>query len=235
MNVFGVFAKFWEAGKVKTRLAKSVGDELAAEIYFQLLKSTRNLGQQIELDQAESRFEKMLGYAPSNRTNEFSNFAPSWNLIPQVESDLGTRMKCFFNSCFESVQNEGDCRVVLIGSDTPALPVRNVHHAFELLHHHDVVLGPSFDGGYYLIGCRNETPDIFSNIDWSTPAVLEQTIARLNQIGCRYAMLEKYNDVDELDDLRKLQSELLQQRDQLPTHQVELFDFLSQLNIADEA
>lgn len=235
MNVFGVFAKFWEAGKVKTRLAKSVGEKLAAEIYFQFLKSTRSLGQQIELDQAESRFEKMIGFAPSNRANEFSKFAPSWNLIPQVESDLGTRMKCFFNACFDSGGKEGDCRVVLIGSDTPALPVSNVNHAFKLLHHNDVVLGPSFDGGYYLIGCRNETPDIFSGIDWSTPAVLEQTTARLNQIGCRYALLDKHNDVDELDDLKKLQSELQQRRDKLPSHQVELFDFLSQLNIADEA
>lgn len=233
VDVFGVFAKFWEAGKVKTRLAKSVGDEMAAEVYFQFLKSTLKLGQQITLGKSNSDCKKVIGYSPIERLEEFVDLAPDWKLIPQVERHLGARMRCFFESCLADATKGEDCRVVLIGSDTPALQVDYVTDAFNLLHHYDVVLGPSFDGGYYLIGCRHSTPDIFENIDWSTPQVLEQTVEQLNRRGYQYAMLEKHNDIDELDDLRKLQTKLRQNRNILPPHQIELLDFLSQLDLAD--
>lgn len=234
MNIFGIFAKFWEAGAVKTRLAKSIGFERAAEVYFQFLKSSLCLGNQFELLQDATSCKKAIGFSPVEKRKEFAELAPSWNLIPQSEGNLGTRMKSFFDSCFAQPDTLEKSRVVLIGSDTPALPCEIISDAFELLEHNDVVLGPSFDGGYYLIGCSHSTPNIFENIDWSTSRVFGQTIAQLDQRSYKYATLQKYNDVDELDDLRMLKTELNQQRYKLATHQAELQDFLSKIKLVNE-
>ena len=234
MNVFGIFAKFWEPGTVKTRLAKSIGFQLAAEVYFQFLKSSLGLGNQFELLQEAAPCKKTIGFSPVEKRKEFAELSPNWNLIPQSEGNLGTRMKCFFDSCFAQSDTTEKNHVVLIGSDTPALPCEIISDAFRLLKHNDVVLGPSFDGGYYLIGCSHSTPNIFENIDWSTSRVFGQTIAQLDQRNYKYAVLQKHNDVDELDDLRMLQRELNQQRDQLASHQTELQDFLSKLKLVNE-
>lgn len=234
MNVFGIFAKFWESGTVKTRLAKSIGFELATEVYFQFLKSTLGLGNQFESLQGAPQCKKTIGFSPREKRKEFASLAPNWDLVPQTEGNLGTRMKCFFDSCFAQTDAAEPNDVVLIGSDTPALPCEIISDAFQLLKNNDVVLGPSFDGGYYLIGCSHSTANIFESVDWSTSRVFEQTLGQLDQRGYKYAILQKYNDVDELDDLISLQSELNQQRDHLAPHQTDLQEFLSQLSLVNE-
>ena len=97
---------------------------------------------------------------------------------------------------------------IIIGGDLPTLPLGRLRAAFSALEQKPVVLGPSLDGGYYLIGLRAPQPELFEGVAWSTPQVLEQTVQRLNQLGLEMACLEPWYDVDTVDDLRFLVSHL---------------------------
>jgi glycosyltransferase A (GT-A) superfamily protein (DUF2064 family) len=101
-----------------------------------------------------------------------------------------------------------DCRVVVVGSDSPTLPLEHVRLAFESLREHAAVLGPATDGGYYLVGAAGAVPPIFDGVSWSTAAVWLQTRERLDRSHASYAVLPEWYDVDELDDLRHLYDEL---------------------------
>ncbi|MFV1965415.1 MAG: TIGR04282 family arsenosugar biosynthesis glycosyltransferase [Pirellulaceae bacterium] len=198
MQHLGIFAKYWEPGTVKTRLAAAIGRNRASNLYRSFLECL------IERF-ARSGERRELCYWPKTRHEEFAELAPGdWMLRPQSDGDLGMRMHLFFTEAFR----EGNQRVVLIGSDSPTLPVELVHEAFERLNHHDVVLGPSEDGGYYLVGSSLRPPPIFGRIDWSTPSVWEQTVGQLQAKGCSYAQLPRWYDVDELKDLERLRLEL---------------------------
>jgi glycosyltransferase A (GT-A) superfamily protein (DUF2064 family) len=110
-------------------------------------------------------------------------------------------MAAFFAAAFRSGE-----RVVLIGSDSPDLPAEFIAEAFSSLATHDVVLGPSADGGYYLVGAARRVPPIFEGIAWSTPDVWPQTVALLS--GCRWCQLPRWYDVDTGEDLHKLMARL---------------------------
>ena len=200
MNCFGMFAKFWQPGQVKTRLADRIGAAAAARVYRFFVLTLL------------SRFEtvadrRLLCFAPPERGREFTELAePHWTAVPQSAGDLGVRMSAFFQQTLVS----GADRVVLIGSDSPTLPTSYVAQAFDLLAEHDVVLGPTPDGGYYLIGARGTTPPVFENVAWSTPDVFQQTTERLRAAGLTYQELPSWYDVDELQDLFRLRDELLQ-------------------------
>lgn len=199
MDCFGVFAKFWEPGKVKTRLAAALGPDKASQIY-RLFVST-----------LVSRFRgcadsRVLCFTPQEQADAFVSLAGvGWIARPQTQGDLGTRMTSFFEDCF----HEGADRVVLIGSDSPTLPVEYIESAFRLLRETDVVLGPTDDGGYYLVGLSRNAPEIFKNIHWSTSSVWEQTVARIGEFQLPYQSLPQWYDVDELTDLVRLRDELL--------------------------
>ena len=109
-------------------------------------------------------------------------------------------MRGFFEGEFE----DGATRVVLIGSDCPALDPTIVITAFLCLEGRDVVLGPSTDGGYYLVGARESVPPIFDGITWSSPGVLSQTIDRLKDTGLSLAVLPPWYDVDTPENWRML-------------------------------
>ncbi len=102
----------------------------------------------------------------------------------------------------------------MIGSDCPTLTVADVQSAFDRLKHHDVVLGPTEDGGYYLIGARHEMPDVFTNIAWSTPQVWAATVDRLSHFGTRWSALQTRYDVDDVHDVRRLKQELMSDLDE---------------------
>jgi rSAM/selenodomain-associated transferase 1 len=194
-----MFAKYWQPDSVKTRLAGGIGAANAARVYHAFVVALA------------SRFEtvadrRLLCFAPPERLLEFSALAePHWTAVPQATGNLGERMSAFFREAFRSGAN----RVVLIGSDSPTLPTANVARAFELLSEHDVVLGPTPDGGYYLIGARTAAPTIFEDVAWSTPHVFRQTIERLRAADLTYEQLPTWYDVDELADLIRLRDELL--------------------------
>jgi rSAM/selenodomain-associated transferase 1 len=206
VDCFGIFAKYWEPGKVKTRLAATLGHESASEIYRQFVSTVVQRFRGC----ADSR---VLCFTPEERSKAFSELAGAdWIAKPQVTGALGTRMSSFFASCFQ----DGAERVVLAGSDSPTMPSEHIESAFRLLRETDVVLGPTEDGGYYLVGASRDVAAIFENIDWSTARVWEQTIARLDKFGLTYQSLPTWYDVDVLTDLKRLRDELLPTRNDDP-------------------
>ena len=201
-RILGLFAKAWDAGKVKTRLAKTLGNEAAAEIYQSLLAV--NL-----IGFAASGDQRVVAYSPADDAtrDRFDSFIsdlkpqPAWKLTAQSEGDLGTRMGSFFQQQFE-IHGQG-ARVVLIGSDALGLTSRLMENAFELLSSHDVVYGPSTDGGYYLVGLSDMNVQVFQDIDWSTEKVLDQSLQKCESCGLSVAQLEPLTDIDNEDDLRQ--------------------------------
>jgi rSAM/selenodomain-associated transferase 1 len=123
---------------------------------------------------------------------------------PQRGADLGERM----HGALAELLAEG-AAAVLIGSDHPTLPSAFLEEAFRLLADADVVLGPSLDGGYYLVGTRRPQPRLFEGIAWSTPGVLDQTLERIRGASLRAAFLPPWYDVDTAADLRFLRTHLL--------------------------
>lgn len=198
MRQLGVFAKYWQPGEVKTRLASHWGAIAASQLYRGFLAATidRFAGQ------ADRR---VLAFTPVERRNEFAELAAGrWELEPQSAGDLGVRMHNYFAAAFAG----GATHAVLIGSDSPTLPSEVVERAFVLLETNDVVLGPTDDGGYYLVGASNRVPPIFEGIAWSTPLVWDQTIAQIRNAGLSHAELLPWYDVDEPADLARLRFEL---------------------------
>lgn len=195
MNHFGIFAKHWTPGRVKTRLAASIGDHAAAEIYRRFVATlTTNLS-----CVADSREVSILPYETARI--EFAALASdAWRITPQADGDLGEKM----NSYFETAFAHGAKQVVLIGSDSPLLMPQHISQAFAALASSEVVLGPTNDGGYYLVGAANSSPPIFENINWSTPSVWKQTISRLNSAKLSYSTLPPQIDVDDYADLKQL-------------------------------
>ena len=198
MRQLGMFAKYWQAGAVKTRLAAAIGDRTASDIYCGFLHAlVRRLGTVAD--------HRVIAYTPRARRLEFQALASkAWSIELQAAGDLGRRMASFF----ASAQVRDDGPIVLIGSDSPTLPAEYIEQAFELLKDVPVVLGPSTDGGYYLIGASGHIPCVFTGVSWSTPDVYDQTISLLRQADCAYASLPQWYDVDDLAGLHRLRDEL---------------------------
>lgn len=198
----GLFAKHWTPGEVKTRLAQSVGEERAARVAKSFVEtaSRRMLG-------AADRH--VLGFTPKNSQKFFEALVGAeWLLFEQREGDLGARIDGYFERAWRS----GATGAVLLGCDSPDLPLEYVQRAFDLLRSHRLALGPSEDGGYYLIGAAGGTPPVLEGMPWGGPRLWSATIERLAQLGWRegreYAVLPSWYDVDDVEDLHRLRSRL---------------------------
>lgn len=146
-------------------------------------------------------FEDLLFLFGSEETdNKIARKANSVILIPQADGDLGSRME----KASEYLFGNGARRVVFLGSDSPLLQPVVVRASFELLRDNQVVIGPTFDGGFYLIGLSGIIPDFFEGISWSTSAAYRETAARLSQNGIRWQELEISYDVDGPEELEQL-------------------------------
>ena len=198
-TLLGMFAKHWTPGLVKTRLAAALGERTAAEVHRLFVQTLLNRFQDV------ADFRVLAFDPPANESRFQAAAGPSWELRPQGRGDLGARMAAFFEVGLARCH-----RVVLIGSDSPDLPISYVDEAFEALQSADVVLGPADDGGYYLVGATGGVPPIFSSISWSTAEVWPQTIARLSEAGLRWQTLPQWYDVDTGDDLLRLRASLRQ-------------------------
>jgi rSAM/selenodomain-associated transferase 1 len=197
-RTIGVFAKYWQPGAVKTRLAAGIGEQAAAQVYRAFVASLLDRFGCI----ANTR---ELAYTPPERVAEFRVIVPSgWRLVAQCSGDLGARMTHYFAGAFE----RGATQVVLVGSDSPTVPDEYLELAFAALEDNPVVLGPSEDGGYYLLGARREMPRIFEGIPWSTQHVWAETIKRLEAAGCGHHVLPTWYDVDSVSDLQRLSQEV---------------------------
>ena len=190
------FVKYPASGRVKSRLAEQIGQDVATDLYksfvADILTTLHALSVNFKIvfypPDAEKKFQQWLG--------------EGYSYIQQTGKDLGQRMKNAFLQAF----SDGFDKVVLIGSDIPDLPADYLELGFKALETNDVVLGPSSDGGYYLIGFAKEAflPDVFEGITWSSADVLEQTLNILNKHEQRVYLLPQWHDVDTLTNLRSL-------------------------------
>ncbi|MGD1980355.1 MAG: TIGR04282 family arsenosugar biosynthesis glycosyltransferase [Flavobacteriaceae bacterium] len=188
-----VFIKAAVAGKVKTRLAKSIGTDGAVWIYQKLLDNTASVSKNSKI--ATAVFENIQ----SQKNKEIFSHAVYFQL--QQGKDLGEKMSSAFDWAFE----KGYEKVILIGSDLWTLNERLLLEAENALDENEYVLGPSYDGGYYLIGMKRSSPHLFQEIAWSSQNVLKQTLKRVSSEA--FYFLELANDIDEFKDL-KAESEL---------------------------
>jgi len=205
-----IVAKAPEAGRVKTRLCPPLSPDEAAELSRCFIRD--KVAQVREV----ARAEPFVAYAPENALDAFQELAAGFTLLPQRGGDLTARLL----SVLERLFAEGFQAAVLIDSDTPTLPTALLERAVTLLasHEHDLVLGPSEDGGYYLIGLRRTHPELFEGIAWSTPVVFEETLRRARALGLRALRLPPWYDVDTGADLARLTAELAAGGDGGPRH-----------------
>ncbi len=187
-EVVAVFARAPELGKVKTRLAAEVGDEAALAAHCALVEHT------LREVRAPGSWSVELWIAGPLDTPELGGWAElvQGPLVVQSDGDLGVRMA----SCLETLLARGR-RVVLIGCDCPPIDADYLRAAFELLETRNLVLGPAEDGGYGLIGMRDKLIDVFTDIPWGTPRVLEQTLERAQALGVSVGLLPVIWDVDD--------------------------------------
>jgi rSAM/selenodomain-associated transferase 1 len=201
-RVLGLFAKQPVAGAVKTRLAAGSSPEWAAAVARAfLLDSLERL--------SASPARRVLAYTPADAAPYFAAAVDGrFTLTAQTAGDLGARMRAFF----EEQIRQGADQVVLLGTDSPTVPVEFVARAFDALGRADVVLGPATDGGYYLVGCGRRMPPIFDGMTWGHGDVLAGTVARLADGGWRLELLPPWYDVDTMDDWRMLRGHLAAMR-----------------------
>ena len=187
-----IFVKNPELGKVKTRLAATLGDERALHIYRQLLERTRAVTRPLASD-------KIVYYTPTVQYDDQWETA-HYQKAQQTDGDLGERMSQAFAAGFA----QGYQRICIIGSDCYQLTTAILRQAFEALAAHDMVMGPSTDGGYYLLGMRQPHPELFQNKHWSTASVGKDTIATAEQQHLRWHALPTLTDIDEEADLNTM-------------------------------
>ena len=198
MQHLGVFAKYWQPGCVKTRLATSIGADNAAALYREFVQQT--------LDRHKNSGDQRAVFIwPPEQISGFQPILPeSWSIEAQIAGSLGERMLNYFQQTLV----EGNVKSVLIGSDTPRLSPHLIAEAFESLETHPVVLGPSRDGGYYLVGMSESVVDIFTGVAWSTSLVFRQTVELLQQQKLSWHELPLQNDIDDIEDLNQLAAEI---------------------------
>lgn len=186
-----VFIKNPELGKVKTRLAQSIGDHKALEVYMKLMDHTNKVLLDVE------NAERYVYYST------FVDRQDDWNTESYIKGlqsagDLGDRIKAAFTEVFDQCD-----RAIIIGSDCPQLKPEHIHEAIEKLNTHNLVIGPSLDGGYYLLGIDKYYPYLFEDIEWSTETVLERTLDKAHTKGLSSYRLESLSDVDYIEDWEK--------------------------------
>jgi rSAM/selenodomain-associated transferase 1 len=193
-NLIIVFVKEPKLGFVKTRLAKNIDDKFVLDLYLQFIKDI------LQTLQNSNFAFKLCAYPGLKIINE--TFGDFGNFL-QEDGDLGLKMQ----KAFESQFKKGYEKIILIGSDTPHISKDIFDITFKELENNDIILGPSLDGGYYLVAFNKETffSDTFKNISWSTDQVLNQTQQRLHKKSVY--LLKQMNDIDTLEDLKDFYEE----------------------------
>ena len=186
-----IFVRNPELGKVKTRLAKEIGEEQALQVYTELLQHTHAITSQVDCD-------RFVFYTDAINKNDLWNVGFEKRL--QEGETLGDRMLLAFFDLFQ----QGYSKVIIIGSDCPELTSFIIEDAFDKLYTSDVVIGPSTDGGYYLLGLTKLVPPLFTNKQWSTDTVLADTINDIDHLRKSYSLLTELSDIDTADDLYRI-------------------------------
>ncbi len=181
-----VFVKNIKLGKVKTRLAKTIGNQGAFNVYGELVKVTEEATQNLRAD-------KRIYFSDAVINTKWKN---DYKTI-QEGKNLGERMKNAFTKGFD----DGYERIVLIGSDLPDISLVHIEGGLKSLNSNEVVFGPAIDGGYYLVGMTKMYHSIFNNKPWSESHLLQVTLEELDHENISYTLLEALNDIDTFEDL----------------------------------
>ena len=189
-----MFTRYPEPGRAKTRLIPALGPEGAAAVHAGMIRHT--MATVDAFVAASPAVEVSVWHAGGGRDRFEALSGRARDYRPQVEGDLGERMR----DAFSTLVADGSS-AVLIGTDSPGLSPRILGDAFDALDAADLVLGPATDGGYYLIGLRHPAPALFERMPWGTAAVREETLSRAARLGLRVRLLEELDDVDEPADL----------------------------------
>lgn len=184
-----VFVRNPQLGTVKTRLAATVGDKVALEIYIELMRHTAEVTHKVSADKKVFYSEKIEQHDVWTEMN--------FSKALQTKGNLGQRMENAFRTAFE----KGYKKVLIVGSDLYSLKTSHIEKALHQLDKKEVVIGPAQDGGYYLLGLKKNLPALFCNKSWGTSTVLKET---LNDLKLKSIFLiEPLNDIDNFEDLNK--------------------------------
>ncbi len=183
-----IFSRYPQAGRCKTRLVPGLGAEGAAHLQRQMTAHIVRVGQQADCD--------ILIFLDGGSPRDISSWlGSSVEYVCQQGDDIGDKMVHGFAEGFA----RGYQRVILVGSDCPTIDPLLLEDGFAGLASHDLVLGPTFDGGYYLLGMEEMSPHLFVDIDWESDQVMAQTLAAAH--GLKVKILTTLNDVDRPEDL----------------------------------
>ncbi len=197
-SILIVFVKNLIAGKVKTRMAKTLGDAKTLEIYKDMLLKIKEVIKFLP-------FEKAIFYSDEIDNNDIWE-NDIYQKYQQEGDDIGVRM----HNAFEKMYNKGYGKITLIGSDCYQLTSSIVMASFRFLNDHEVVIGPAQDGGYYLIAMKGLYNGLFEDKDWSTDKVLKQTKEYLIKYNIKHTFVTELNDLDDEEDLRQSAPDLLE-------------------------
>ena len=197
-------------GTVKTRLGPALADDDIASLYGCFLRD--------RIDQLRSlrSAAPVIAYTPPESRSFFAELAPDFLLLPQNGDGLSARLIGVFGRLLDM----GHGGVIATDSDSPTLPTEHLQEAVERLGAAaaDVVLGPSDDGGYYLIGARRLYPGLFEEMPWSTPQVYDETLKRTAESGLRAVSLPAWYDVDTPVEFERLRAEVASLGAAAPRH-----------------
>ncbi len=193
-----VVAKQPAPGQTKTRLCPPLTPVQAAALYDCFLRDTLDTMRKVQ------GVQRVIGFLPEGAQDYFNQLAPDMGLVCQRGASLGERLD---NLLTEALTN-GAQRAVVMDSDSPTLPAAYLSQAFEGLASADVVLGPTRDGGYYLIGLKQPQPHLLRQVQMSTPNVLSDTLKLTEATGLTVSLLPSWYDVDTIADLRQLDQEI---------------------------
>ncbi len=193
-NAVIIFTRYPEFGKVKTRLAASVGNESAYNIHKLLAEHT--IRECLKLD--ENEYTLFVFYLNEGEEKLWRDWLDIRFLIySQLGADLGEKMA----NAFESVFTLGFEKIILIGTDIPDISETILTKSFKVLDKNEIVIGPSKDGGYYLIGMNKYFNKVFEGINWGNDSVFKNTIEKIELNNLNFETIDKLNDIDVIEDL----------------------------------
>ena len=189
-----IFAREPQMGQVKTRLQPALSAQSVLKLYQAFIKDTLVISRRI------NGADRFIYFTGSRETPFLDQFAGEFTLVRQRGKNLGRRMYQAFLNC----QRKDFEKMIMIGTDCLTVTVQDLELAFAKLDRFDLVLGPSRDGGYYLIGLNRNHPELFRRIPWSTSDVLQQTLDRAKAKGLAVTLLPSWYDIDRPEDLARL-------------------------------
>ena len=218
-NTLIIFIKSPDEGAVKTRLAQGIGKKKAAVLYRLFVEA-------ILTRTKDKSFGRVIFYDPPDKREEIMNWiGDDTELHPQSGNGLGERL----SNAFDFVFNRDARKAVVIGSDSPTIDANIIRQAFRELETREFVIGPSRDGGYYLLGMSSFRKEVFQGIEWSTDRVFKETVRVFESLGADFHILDKDIDVDRPEDLTPLKAKLARASRRNPIGLSRLSEILAQL------